>query len=135
MTYLIARANYDNYERGEEYSPTHFILEIDKPLIKYLRKCHKNINKMEIVDVSSVSFYFGFGIWAEFDEWLDDSFQEELTYYKYELPKEFDEQDHLTDFKIKMFPDGDMAFICYGKYDNEEIYTCLISLEDIEAHL
>ena len=135
MTHLIARAYHENEERGDEFSPSHFVLEIDKPLIKILKRNLKDVNLIHNDSLASVNFYFGFGIWTSFDEWLSDTFEEELSFYHGELKSELEEQDSITHFVVTMYPDGDIVFKCYGKYDNETIYTCLVSLEELENQL
>jgi len=137
MTYLIARANYNNENRGDEFSPTHFVMEIDPPIIKYLHNLLKEVKKIKKhVDLIHCSFHFGFGIWTQFDKWLFDNCHGDYTYYqKEELPIQCEEQDYLTLHHITMNAAGDIQFLCSGKWDDERIYTCGFNLFEFQKEL
>lgn len=141
MSHLVCKANYDDEFRGEEFTPTHFIMEIDEPILCYLKKeieSVKNFNR-ENKDLLKIEFHFGFGLWTEFNELLSDNFEEEVTVTSKidELFAEDDliEQQYLETHRIEIYHDGDFRFSCYGKYDGQKIYTCLLSLEELEREI
>lgn len=138
MPHLVCKANYDDEFRGEEFTPTHFVMDIDEPILRYIKKrieSVKNFNR-ENKDLLKIEFHFGSGLWTEFNELLSDNFEEEVTVTNKisELFVEDDliEQQYLETHRIEIYHDGDFRFSCYGKYDGQKIYTCLLSLENLD---
>lgn len=145
MTYLILRANYNNENRGDEYSPTHFILDVDPPIVKLLRNFIKSVNSLKEnpsggISLIECSFYFGFGLWTEWNEVLVDLAQEEITWLDnldsyFENEDEIQEQQYLSEGRISVDKEGNFQFFCFGKYDGEKIYTCSVNIFEIQEHL
>jgi hypothetical protein len=138
MTYLIAKAMYNNQERGDEFSPTHFVMEIDVPIIRYLHMLLKETKKIKLsAGLISAHYHFGFGIWANYNNWLNDkTFNKDYVFYKGKnLPIECEEQVYLDAFQIEMYPDAAFRFISYGKYDDEMIHTCSFDLFQFQNKL
>ena len=138
MSHLVCKANYDDEFRGEEFTPTHFIMEIDEPILCYLKKTIESVRKFnqENRNLLKVEFYFGYGLWTEFNEALSDKFEEEVAISN-EIEEMFGEgelieQPYLETQRIEIYHDGDFRFSCYGKFDGQKIYTCLLSLESLE---
>lgn len=141
MLHLVCKANYDDEFRGEEFSPTHFVLEIDEPIIYYLRERIEKVKQFnsENIDLLKIEFHFGFGVWTEFNEILSDTFEEEVSISQ-KIEDLFGEdglfeQPYLETHRIEIYHDGDFRFSCYGKYDGQKIYTCLLSLDELEKEI
>lgn len=146
MTHLILRANCNNENRGDEYSPTHYVLDIDPPIVKLLRNFIKSVNSLKEnpsggISLIDCNFYFGFGLWTEWNEvlmeltqyeevlWLDD-----LDSY-FENEDDLQEQNYLSEGRISVDKEGNFQFFCFGKYDDEKIYTCSVNISEIQEHL
>ena len=88
MAHLICKAYYDDEYRGEEFTPTHFVLEIDEPILQYLKECTESVRRFnqDNKNLLKIEFHFGFGLWTEFNELLCDTFEEEVI-----ITKEIDE--------------------------------------------
>ena len=146
MTHLVLRADYNNEYRGEEFSPTHFVLKIEPDVVKHLqnlvvstRSLKENHSKgIELIDCN---FYFDFGIWTEWNETLEDLSREELVWvddldYLLEDDEELREQQFLSETRVSVDKEGNLQFFCFGKYDDEQIYTCRVNLySEIQTQL
>lgn len=140
MNHLICRAFYDSDYEDTEYTPTYFIMEIDEPVLKYLENRIKSVQQFfkadTMSDLRKVEFYFGFGMWTEFNETLEDNFQEEIGFSGGVV--ELCEDEPLVELKylqtqmVEIYPDGDFRFSCFGKYSGEKFYTCLMSLDELQ---
>ena len=144
MKTMVMKANYNNEYRGEEYSPTHFILEIEPSMVRHLRNLVKSVNTLKEIpgmgiELIDARFYFGFGIWTEFNEKLEELSEEELVFVddfdSYFEENELQEQPYLSDCRISVDKAGNLQFFCFGKFDDERIYTCGLNISEIQTEL
>lgn len=138
MTHLVCRANYDDEYGDVEFFPTHFVMEIDDAVIAHLNAAIEKIKQFgaDNPDFFKSEFYFGFGVWTEFNELLEDTFQEGLEVSS-KINELFDEDtliehNSIESCRIEVYSDGDFRFSCYGKYNGEKVYTCILSIDELQ---
>ncbi|MFZ2992423.1 MAG: hypothetical protein WA061_01795 [Microgenomates group bacterium] len=135
MTYLVAKAYYNNEDRGEEYSPSRFVLEITREVINELKHHISDVSAIYDADFISAKYYFGGGIWIAYNEWIEDNLQEEIEWVDGEFNEELEEQEYLECYTVLVEKDGDIQFKCRGKWDDEEIYMCRVNIRDLENNI
>ena len=132
--YLICKCLNDDEYTESEYTPSHFILEINKQIVDELEKLIEDVKKTQRESLIDASYSFYNITWTQETEWLVETFEEELAIWEGELV-EIEDHPYVDGNKVKVDRNGKLRFVAYGKYSGQEFYTCTIDFEeDIKKH-
>jgi hypothetical protein len=139
MTHLILKAEYytDDNWFDVEYCPTHFILEIDPPIVKHLRELLSQTQSNTNPDMVNTNYYFGFGLWVSENEITSEiSFVDNHPFVDFgEKVMLIPELELLDSYQVSIDRHGNFSFHAYGKYDGNHYYTTSVDWEALRDAL
>jgi hypothetical protein len=133
--YLVCKCLNDDEYAEAEFTPSHFVLELTPRTIKELSCLVNDIKLTKDPDLIDASYRYGRGIWAQETEWLLDTFEEEKCYWEDELKEPIEDNPCTAGWKVKVDRDGELCFVCYGKWSGQEFHTCPLDLSELEEQL